>query len=149
MQQATQQNLPTNDNQLVMSDTTDPQTTVPIFYIHAGDAPFCSNLRCFCQRGKRAGATLYSDIAAGKLLLAQVKTGGTITQPVVQSASTLLDEDTPDCQYYGHSWELTELPNVKECVICHVRGFCPGCTPQPPRGTRPFYCTCHAGRGEQ
>jgi len=48
------------------------------------------------------------------------------------------------CQRYGHSWESTARPGVKKCYLCGVRGYCPGCTPLPPRGAQPFACTAHA-----
>ncbi len=48
------------------------------------------------------------------------------------------------CHCYGHSWEITARPGVKACYLCGVRGYCPGCTPIPPRGAKPFDCTTHA-----
>lgn len=47
------------------------------------------------------------------------------------------------CQLYGHSWELTERSAVKECKLCRIRGYCPGCTPIAPAGVQPFACTAH------
>ncbi len=135
------------------ADTAHPQPQIPIYLMHSGDAPFCNNHQCFCQCGKRAGAILYADVATGKLLLAQYSLGdqSTITdQATVYTMYTLLDETTPpDCQFYGHTWELTESLDVKECSICHIRGFCPVCTPQPPAGAQPFYCTSHTGKQVQ
>ena len=130
------------------SDTAHPQPAVPIYLIHGGNSPFCTNTSCFCQRAKRAGAVLYPDIAAGKLLLAQLVTG---EQPAITDqphrAHVLLDEHSPEmCQLYGHSWMLTEHQDVKECLLCGVRGYCPGCTPQAPVGATAFYCTSHTGR---
>ncbi len=125
------------------TDTATPRKPIPIFYMHAGDVPFCANSSCFCQRGKQAGAMLYPEITAGKLLVAQVKTGNAIAPPV-ERASAILDETRqPECLSYGHSWELTESPDEKECSICHLRGYCPGCTLQPPAGAQPFSCTFH------
>lgn len=155
MQQATPQNLLQDDYQIAVhqdSDTAYPRSVVPIFYIHAGDAPFCTNLRCFCQRGKRAGAILYQDVAAGKLLLAQYSASGqfTITDQPHRVHVSLIEGIPEECQLYGHTWELTKSPDVKECVVCLIRGFCPGCTPMPPGGAQPFTCTAHTGRqGEQ
>lgn len=108
------------------TDTATPRTTIPIYLIHNGNTPFCSNTACFCQCGKRAAAMLYQEIAAGRLQLAQ-----------------LIQEIPQDCQLYGHSWQVTEHPNVKECSLCHIRGYCPGCTPVTPANGRPFYCTYH------
>ena len=111
------------------TDTATPRQQVPIYLIHGGSKPFCSTPSCFCQRGKRAGAVLYQDIAAGTLRLAQYQTG------------------TPqDCAVYGHDWQVTEHPDVKECLLCHVRGYCLRCTPVAPTGAQPFACTFHAER---
>ncbi len=135
------------------TDTATPRQPIPIYYIHEGDAPFCANTSCFCQRAKQAGALMYQEIAAGKLLLAQVKTGEqttTTAQHTVHHVHVPLDEHIPEmCQLFGHSWTLTEHQDVKECLLCGVRGFCPGCTLQTPAGAQPFYCTSHTGRQVQ
>lgn len=119
-----------------------PRTPIPIYYIHDGDKPFCNNAHCFCQRGKRAGAMMYRQIAEGKLRLAQLVHAPTPT-PVL-----LLPNIPEDCQLFGHSWHVTEHPDVKECSLCHVRGYCPGCTPLAPAGAQPFLCTSHTGQVE-
>jgi hypothetical protein len=64
------------------------------------------------------------------------------TTQVIHSAP-LVDGTHVLCQTYGHSWEVTEHPDVKECKLCHIRGFCPACTPIPPPNAHPFYCTRH------
>ena len=148
------------DEQLILqqdSDTAHPKTPVPIFYIHAGDMPFCTNTSCFCQRGKRAGAMLYQDIAKGKLLLAQLAetesreearshTIGT-TQPTRTGVTVPLVAGIPEeCQLYGHSWQVTEHQDGKECSLCHIRGFCPDCVTLALQGAHPFYCTAHTSR---
>ena len=114
------------------TDTAPPRTQIPIYLIHPGKTPFCSNPHCFCQRGKRAGALLYQDIEAGKLQVAQ-----------------LIQGIPEECYSYGHSWQETENPDVKECQLCGMRGYCPGCTPQAPAGATAFYCTSHTGRQVQ
>ena len=54
--------------------------------------------------------------------------------------------DVPvSCQCYGHSWESTARPGVKACSLCGVRGYCPGCTPLPSGGAKPFACSAHTG----
>lgn len=119
------------------TDTATPRTPIPIYYFHDGETPFCNNPHCFCQRGKRAGAMLYRQLASGQLKLAQMKAG--TGKGTVESK-----QDIPDsCQCYGHFWEITEYPGVKECQVCGVRGYCPGCTPVAPQGTQPFLCTAH------
>ena len=111
------------------TDTAIPCQPIPIYLMHSGQVPFCANPSCFCQRGKRAGARLYQDIAAGQLHVAQY-IGGI----------------PADCSLYGHDWQQTERPDVKECGLCHVRGYCPHCSPVAPAGAQPFACTFHAGR---
>jgi hypothetical protein len=119
------------------TDTATPRQPIPIYYIHDGDTPFCTNTSCFCRRAKRAGAMLYQEIAAGKLELAQF---------TVHLHAPLIEGIPEECQLLGHTWELTESPDIKECAICHFRGYCPGCTPQAPAGATAFYCTSHTGR---
>lgn len=60
-----------------------------------------------------------------------------------QHTLLLLDSIPDTCQLYGHSWQGTAHPDVQACALCHLRGYCPGCTPVPPEGTKPFYCTTH------
>ena len=62
-----------------------------------------------------------------------------LTTQVIHSASLAAGI----CQFYGHSWEITEHPDVKECSLCHIRGYCPGCTPVAPQNAQPFFCTAH------
>lgn len=115
------------------TDTATPRGQIPIYLMHGGSQPFCDNRTCFCQRGKQAGALLFSDIAAGKLQVVQLIAGV-----------------PKDCYYYGHSWEITEHPDIKECSVCSVHGYCPLCTPVPPAGALPFPCTAHsAWNGER
>lgn len=131
MQQGTFRNLPFDEPFAIQqdTDTATPRQQIPIYLIHGGGIPFCQNRSCFCQRSKRAGALLYQDIAAGKLQLVHYSTGV-----------------PEDCSVFGHDWQLTEHPDVKECSLCHVRGYCPGCTPVPPPNAQPFTCTYHAER---
>ena len=111
------------------TDAALPRQPIPIYLIHSSTVPFCANPSCFCQRGKRAGASMYRDMAARRLRIVQFI--GTIPE---------------DCFFYGHGWQQTEHPDVKECSLCHVRGYCPGCSLVAPAGTQPFFCTFHAER---
>lgn len=111
------------------TDTAIPRQPIPIYLMHSGGVAFCANTSCFCQRGKRAGALLYQDIAAGQLHVAQFISG--------------IPED---CSLYGHSWQETEHLEVKECSLCHMRGYCPGCSPVAPAEAQPFSCTFHTER---
>jgi hypothetical protein len=125
------------------TDTATPRTPIPIYYFHDGRTPFCYNPACFCQRGKRAGALFYRQIAQGKLQLVQ------LVQANTQRPVDLLPTVPEECQLYGHSWEVTAHQHVKKCSLCHMRGYCPGCTPEAPAGAQPFSCTYHAGRTGQ
>src|SRR2546429_2741287 len=82
--------------------TATARTPIPIYLMHGGSTPFCENPRCFCQRGKRAGAMLYEQIATGKLRLAQLAASMSV-------AADLLPDVPESCQLYGHSWEHCEL----------------------------------------
>src|SRR5260370_36875044 len=111
------------------TDTASPRGQIPIYLMHGGSRPFCDNRACFCQRAKRAGALLFPDIAAGRLQVIQLIAG-----------------IPADCYTYGHSWEITEHPEIKECSVCLDRGNCNGCTPlatvvsQPV--ARPYLARC-------
>ena len=111
------------------TDTAIPHHAIPIYLMHSGRVPFCANTSCFCQRGKRAGAMFYQEIAAGQLQVAQFISG-----------------IPADCFLYGHEWQETEHPDVKVCSLCHVRGYCPLCSPVAPVGAQPFSCTFHSER---
>ena len=111
------------------TDTTIPRQPVPIYLMHSGPVPFCATPSCFCQRGKHAGAMLYQAIAAGQLHVSQFISG-----------------IPADCFFYGHSWQETEHPDMKECTLCQVRGYCPLCSPVAPAGAQPFACTFHTER---
>ena len=51
---------------------------------------------------------------------------------------------TPDdCLYFGHTWQVIGMQGEKQCSVCHIRGYCPGCSPTPPVGAQPFFCTRH------
>ena len=138
------------------TDTAHPRTPIPIYSIHDGDAPFCHNPLCFCQRGKRAGAMLYGEIAKGQLFLAQLTTAMEWGEDAVSnSAETrqptraivyveLIAGLPEDCQLYGHSWRYNGDPGVKECTLCGIRGYCPSCVSGPPRNARPFTCARHS-----
>lgn len=110
------------------TDTAHPQTPIPIYYFHTEEQPFCTNIHCICQLGRRAAEALSSQIATGHLELAQLVAG------------------TEECYHYGHTWQVTEKPDMKECQLCGIKGYCPGCTPIPPKGATPFYCTAHTVR---
>ncbi len=131
MQQGTLGNPPFDDPFTIQQDTDTaiPRQPIPIYLMHAGRVLFCANPSCFCQRGKRAGARVYQAIAAGQLQVAQY-----------------ISSIPEDCAVYGHDWQVTEHPDVKECRLCHVRGYCPECTPVVPAGAQPFTCTYHAER---
>jgi hypothetical protein len=85
---------------------------------------------------------LYEQIATRKLQLAQLAVS-------VKIAVGLLPDVPESCQLYGHSWEHCELPGVKECRLCGIRGYCPHCVAMPPPNAQPLTCTQHAEREMQ
>lgn len=113
------------------TDTATPRTPIPIYYIHSPDTPFCDNALCLCQAGRKHAQGTLAAMTEGMYTL--------------HDAGELLNGIPVLCHCYGHSWEQTENPDVKECELCHIRGYCPGCTPVPPaQDVRPFLCTKHS-----
>ena len=137
------------------TDTRTPQTLVPIYYIHDIRTPFCTRPHCFCQQGRQAVTTLYREIVKGDVLLAQLtqvlessqksmSATTSATHPTVHRVHVSLVDGIPEmCQLFGHSWERTVHPGVKQCSLCGVNGYCPGCTPLPPQNAQPFTCSAH------
>jgi hypothetical protein len=52
--------------------------------------------------------------------------------------------DALQCRYYGHTWEVIGMSWEKQCIVCDIKGYCPGCTSHPPQNAQPFSCTKHA-----
>ena len=51
------------------------------------------------------------------------------------------------CEFYGTTWEYFGITGLKQCTVCQIKGYCPGCTPQAPtKEATPFYCTTHTPR---
>jgi hypothetical protein len=48
-----------------------------------------------------------------------------------------------ECHFYGHTWQRIGLSDEKQCTVCGLKGYRPGCTPTPPKEAQPFYCTRH------
>ncbi|MGH2493129.1 MAG: hypothetical protein ACRDIV_00320 [Ktedonobacteraceae bacterium] len=53
------------------------------------------------------------------------------------------------CRYYGHTWEVIGMSWEKQCTVCGIKGYCPGCTSNPPQDAQPFSCTKHTPRQHQ
>ena len=53
------------------------------------------------------------------------------------------------CHYYGHTWEVIGMSWEKQCTVCGIKGYCPGCTSHPPQGAQPFYCTKHTHQQQE
>ncbi len=71
------------------------------------------------------------------------------TPPIVTINGVPHLVDVPvSCQFYSHSWEETQQSGVKQCYLCGVHGYCPGCTPIAPANAQPFTCTRHARQQE-
>lgn len=143
------------------TDTAHPRTPIPIYYIHDLRSPFCTNPLCFCQHGKNTATRLFREIAEGDVLLAQLaavtidgedamsQTTGTTQSTKTEIYVDLIPGVPEQCQLFGHSWQATGQPGVKECMLCHIQGYCTGCTPIAPAGAQPFTCTSHSQRQVQ
>jgi len=152
--------LPFEDHPVLLqqdTDTATPRSQIPIYYLHSLTRPFCSNPVCSCQRTKKEAAQLLGFIIEGVLTIEQAAhlidgkqgdesqdSAGT-NQPAIYDLNGIpLIENVPVlCQVYGHSWERTDQPGVKECKLCGIRGYCPGCTLLQPANAQPFFCTRH------
>jgi hypothetical protein len=138
------------------TETAHPRSPIPIFYIHSLRKPYCHNPLCPCQRQRHEAMRLMGYVADGQLLLADaavlveervVVRNSTTTTPQITSVHIDLVPGIPEeCQLYGHTWQITEHVDVHECTLCHVRGYCPGCSPLAPAGAQPFTCSAHAGQ---
>ncbi len=47
-----------------------------------------------------------------------------------------------DCQFFGHTWRVVGMLGEKKCTVCGEKGYCPGCTNNPPEA-HPYFCTKH------
>lgn len=47
------------------------------------------------------------------------------------------------CRYFGHTWQRIGFSDEKQCTICGLKSYCPGCTSRPPQGAYPHYCLAH------
>lgn len=138
------------------TETATPRTPIPIFSIHSLKHPYCKKPSCPCQRHRHEALRLMGSVADGQLLLADAALlieeratvrSSTITTSQITSVHIDLVADVPEeCQLFGHTWQITENRDVYECSLCHVRGYCPQCTPIAPDGAHPFTCSEHAGQ---
>jgi len=65
------------------------------------------------------------------------------TRPIPHRTQTSIVSTLQDCLFYGHTWQRIGLSGEKRCTICGIKGYCPGCTPNPPADAQPFHCTQH------
>jgi hypothetical protein len=64
--------------------------------------------------------------------------------PRYRKQATLPTHSNPlRCTYYGHTWQRIGLSNEKQCTVCSIKGYCPGCTPDAPTDAQPISCTRH------
>ncbi len=53
-----------------ISDTiASPSSSIPIYYFHSFEQPFCHNPLCLCQLQRRETVKLFVQLVEGKLLL--------------------------------------------------------------------------------
>ena len=143
------------------AETTTPRPPIPIFYIHSLKHPYCKKPSCPCQHHRHEALRLMGSVADGQVLLADAALLME-ERATVRSSTTRIDQprrtqihidlvpDVPEeCQLFWHTWQITENRDVYECSLCHVRGYCPQCTPIAPDGAQPFTCSEHAGQTER
>lgn len=50
-----------------------------------------------------------------------------------------------DCYFFGHAFMPFGMNNEKICQVCHVKAYCPCCTPVKPSKTAvALFCTKHS-----
>ena len=64
-------------------------------------------------------------------------------KPASHTKLTTVPLKASDCLLYGHTWQTIGMSGEKQCAVCHSKGYCPGCTPNPPANAHPLYCTKH------
>lgn len=54
------------------------------------------------------------------------------------------------CRFFGHTWQVISMAGEKQCTVCGVKGYCPGCTASllPSKNAQPLYCARHTPRRE-
>ncbi len=57
------------------TDTATPRTPIPIFYIHHGNRPFCSQPNCICHVNEAGMRKLLVGVIAGDLKLRETYNG--------------------------------------------------------------------------
>lgn len=57
------------------TDTSQPVTPIPIFYLHSGAHPFCSRPGCLYMKNNRQFETLLRDVIGRELKLREVVHG--------------------------------------------------------------------------
>jgi hypothetical protein len=66
-------------------------------------------------------------------------------KPPSHTRVTTVSLRASDCLLYGHTWQTIGMSGEKQCTVCHIKGYCPGCSPTPSKNAQPFYCTKHTG----
>lgn len=59
----------------VPTDTREPVTPIPIFYMHAGEHPFCTRPGCLCLQNNKQLEALLRGVIGGELKLREVING--------------------------------------------------------------------------
>lgn len=49
----------------------------------------------------------------------------------------------PMCRFYGHTWQVVGMSYEKQCSVCGMKSYCPGCTAIGPKGAIILYCPKH------
>ncbi len=57
------------DSDLLHKSLTQPVSSIPVYYFHSFEQPFCKNPLCQCQLNRQATIKLFTQIIEGKLEL--------------------------------------------------------------------------------
>ncbi len=58
-----------HDSDLLNRSLTQPVSSIPVYYIHSFEQPFCKNQCCPCQLNRQRAIQLFTQIIEGKVEL--------------------------------------------------------------------------------
>ena len=124
---------------------------LPFYCCHAMAALEQFTLLCAARTGsglvlvchESCGLSIQKGRAMQDLWREQAHVPPPTKKPLTSAPTPQRKTATLECAYYGHSWQCIGMSGEKQCTVCGITGYCPGCTSTPPKGAQPFSCTKH------
>jgi hypothetical protein len=69
-------------------------------------------------------------------------------RPAPSRSSAAVRGTAAQCRFFGHTWQVIGMAGEKQCTVCGVKSYCPGCTASPPKNAQPLYCARHTPHNE-